>query len=297
MISASRRTDIPAFFSGWFMKRIEDGFCAVRNPYNPGQIARVSLEPDDVEAVVFWTRDPAPLMRRLPELDRRGIRYYFLYTLIGYPRAIDPAAPQVSKAVRTFRELSRRIGKEKMVWRYDPIFFSKRTPYGWHKKRLGYLFRNLRGYTDRLVISFIDPYRKTKLRMRKEAGRGFAVPERSFDPETYRGIARYIGSAAKDAGIGVRACSEEIDCTAYGIERGKCVDDELIGAITGRRITLRKDPSQRKLCGCVVSKDIGVNNTCSFGCTYCYATSSMKSVRKNMKEHNEDSPSLVGSYE
>jgi hypothetical protein len=283
IIGVSRRTDIPAFYADWFMERVRAGYCMVPNPFNRNQVSRVSLKPSDVTAFVFWTRNPKPLMKYLPELDRMGFRYYVQYTIIGYAREIDRYSPPVEESVQTFRDLSSMIGREKVNWRYDPILLSDVITYAWHKKQLSYLINSLKGHTKRLVISFVDPYRKNLTRLAPYA----------FEPEAYRGLAEFIGREASGSGIEVRTCAEAADLSRYGIRKGKCIDDELVSAITGSESVLKKDPSQRKLCGCVASKDIGVNNTCLFGCEYCYATSNIGAAEINYKKHDPASPSLV----
>lgn len=255
----------------------------VPNPFNRNQVSRVSLKPSDVTAFVFWTRNPKPLMKYLPELDRMGFHYYVQYTIIGYAREIDHYSPPVEESVQTLRDLSSMIGRERVIWRYDPILLSDITPYAWHEKRLSYLIGSLKNYTNRLVISFVDPYRKNRIRLAPDA----------FETESYRGLAEFIGKEASGSNLEVRTCAEATDLLQYGIHKGKCIDDELIGAITGGALKLKKDPSQRKLCGCVVSKDIGVNNTCLFGCEYCYATSNIGAAEINYKKHDPASPSLI----
>ncbi len=280
IISVSRRTDIPAFYSEWFMNRIRAGYCTVPNPFNVKQVSYVSLRPQDVRAIVFWTRNPRPLIKYLPELDRRGYKYYFQQTIIGYPRSIDPKSPPVKAAVKAFQDLSKLIGREKVIWRYDPILLSDEISVKWHLDRMSFLIERLKAYTDRLIISFVDPYRKITIRMDKEIS-------------AYDGLIKWIGKKVNEAGIEAQSCAEEADLKKYGIKHGKCIDDSLIAKITGLNLVSRKDPRQRKLCGCVVSKDIGVNNTCLFGCRYCYATSNMKTAEKNFESHDVNSPSLT----
>jgi len=294
IISVSRRTDIPAFYADWFMERVRAGYCTVPNPFNPNQVSRVSLKPSDVTAFVFWTRDPRPLIKYLPELDRMGFHYYVQHTIIGYAREIDPYSPSVKESIRALKRLSSLIGREKVIWRYDPILFSDITPSAWHEKQLSYLIDSLKNYTKRLIISFVDPYPKSRVSASRVSGARIAAfaPD-VFEPETYRGLAEFIGREAAGASLEVRTCAEAADLIQYGIRKGKCIDDELIRAITGSELALKKDPSQRKLCGCVVSKDIGINNTCLFGCEYCYATSNIGTAEINYKKHDPASPSLL----
>ena len=305
IISASRRTDVPAFYSEWFMNRIRAGYCVVPNPMYPQQKTKpISLKPEDVEIIVFWTRDPAPLIKYLPELDERGYTYYFQYTLLGYPRVIDPRCPEIEKAIETFSRLSDLIGKEKVLWRYDPILFSNLTPLEWHKDQIGAIAEKLKGKTAQLVISLIDPYRKTKIRLERETGDTFSLDGDAFEPGTYTGLAEWLGPAMKKIGLRVNTCAERIDLSLYGIEHGKCIDDELIRRIIKSRendlfgasaaqVTHRKDPAQREHCGCIESRDIGMNNTCMFGCKYCYATGSEKMALRNYEKHDKKAEAII----
>ncbi|MFA6079636.1 MAG: DUF1848 domain-containing protein [Candidatus Omnitrophota bacterium] len=273
IISASRRTDIPAFYSEWFMNGIRQGYCTVPNPYNADQVSHVSLKPQDVQAIIFWTRNPKPLIRYLPELDRMGYKYYFNYTIIGYPRSIEPKSPPIGEAVKTFQELSSLVGKDRVIWRYDPILYSNQTPIEWHIRQLSSLIKKLSPYTKRLIISIIDPYRKTKIRMGKAASEDLYIAADAFEVSAYMPLLEWIGNAAIDSGLEALSCAEEVGLERFGIKHGKCIDDELIKKIWGIAVPKRKDPAQRRHCGCVVSKDIGVNSTCLFGCRYCYANS------------------------
>lgn len=292
IISVSRRTDIPAFYPEWFMNRVRAGYCIVANPFNAAQVSYVSLKPQDVIGFVFWTRNPRPLIKFLPELDKSNYKYYFQNTIIGYPREIDPSCPCVHTAVRTLKELSGLIGKKRVVWRYDPVVLSNKTSQAWHIRQVDFLMKTLHGYVRRLIISFIDPYRKTKIRMRKETSDSFELEPGAFDAQAYDEIAQYIGERARKYGLEVQSCAESIDLERYGITHGKCVDETLFGARAQSSRALKKDPAQREACGCVVSKDIGVNNSCLFGCVYCYATGSLEAALKNFKRHGNSGESL-----
>ena len=293
IISVSRRTDIPAFYSEWFMSRIREGHCTVVNPYNAAQVSRVSLAPEDVEIFVFWTRNAAPLMKHLEELDKRGYKYYFLYTILGYPKEIDPFCPELSEATETFINLSRIVGKEKMVWRYDPVLFSNRTTLKWHKEQFFRISDRLSGAFEKCVFSIIDPYRKTTSRISKETSDTFELSEDAFEPAAYLPLVSFMAETAERAGFELSSCAEEMDLSEYDVSHGNCIDSDLISRITGHPHSKKKDANQRKSCNCVVSKDIGVNNTCIYGCKYCYATNSLEKARENRKKHDPSSESLI----
>ncbi len=293
VISVSRRTDIPAFYAEWFINRVREGYCTVVNPYNANQISRVSLIPEDVEIFVFWTRNAQPLIKHLDELDKKGYKYYFLYTIIGYPAEIDPFCPELSEAVDTFLNLSARIGREKMVWRYDPVLLSNRTTLQWHKEQFDRISTQLGGSFGKCVFSIIDPYRKTTSRIQKETSDTFELPEDAFEPAAYLPLVSFMAETAWIKGFSLLSCAEKIDLSEYEIPHGSCIDADLISSIIGHPLSRKKDANQRKSCNCVVSKDIGVNNTCIYGCKYCYATNSLEKARGTRKKHDPSSESLI----
>lgn len=265
ILSASRRTDLPAFFPEWFMKCIRNGYAEVRNPFRPGQVSRIPLTPEQIDCIVFWSKNPAPLFPFLPELDRLGYRYYFQFTLTPYGRDVEPGVPDRKQLVSDFIHLSERIGREKVIWRYDPILFSDSFDVRYHALQFRRLAERLAGHTEQCVISFADFYRKAAAAL---ARAGFSDPE---DP-VKREIAGVLQETAAALGLRLRACAEKLDLRPLGIEPSACIDGELIRRITGRHLTFRRDRNQRKECCCVQSRDIGTYHTCRHGCLYCYAS-------------------------
>ncbi len=288
ILSASRRTDIPAFYPEWFLNRVRAGWCTVPHPFRRDLSARVSLDPDETEAVVFWTRNPAPLLKYLPELDRRGYRYYFQYTLLDYPENLEPRAIPLEQKLETFRELAGRIGPERVIWRYDPVILGEEAPVSFHLARFERIADRLRGSTRRVVISLLDVYRQITPRLEKAGVRLLGD-----DPEVIGPLLTKLTSIACANGLEITSCAEKIDLSPWGILPGKCVDDELIHRVFGIEVKKKKDPGQRKLCRCVISRDIGVYDTCPAGCIYCYAVRSMDSARKNHARHDPATPALV----
>lgn len=292
IISASRRTDIPAFYSEWFMNRVRAGYCLVPNPYNRAQVSRVSLQPVDVDVIVFWTRNPRPLFSRLAELDDSGYRYCFLVTLMDNPRQIDPGSPPVEAALQNFRGLSERIGPERVVWRYDPIFLSSITDSSFHERAYSQIARTLKGFTTRSVVSVAQPYRKIRKRLHELGRQGIEIlphVEGALSP-----LMRALAETASMNGMEIRSCAGGHDMRQDGIEPGRCVDDEVISRVFGLDLDVGKDPRQRKDCGCVVSKDIGMYDSCPCGCIYCYATTSFEQARENYRMHDPRGPSMLG---
>jgi len=288
IISASRRTDIPAFYTPWFMNRLRSGWCRVPNPFNPLQVSEISLRPEDVDVIVFWTRNALPLLPHLKELEERGYRFYFLVTLMDNPRVIDAGCPPLNEGLRTFRDLANRIGPERVVWRYDPIVFSSLTDPDFHMRAFRRIAGRLQGCTSRCIISVVHPYRKAQRRFIEKG-----IDMAPCGEENLGDLMRLLKEEARDRGLDILSCASPSDLEMYGINPGKCVDDTYIKRVFGIDVTSRKDPSQRKECGCVVSRDIGMYDTCLFGCLYCYATNSFEKARANYRQHDPAKPCLV----
>ena len=264
ILSASRRTDLPAFFPEWFMECIRKEYAEVRNPFHSGQLSRIPLNPEQIDCIVFWSKNPAPLFPFLPELDRRGYRYYFQFTLTPYGREIEPGVPDKERLISDFIRLSERIGREKVIWRYDPILFSDVFSVKYHSGSFQRLAERLAPYTERCVISFADFYRKAASALVRC---GCLDPEDSIKQE----IAGTLRKTGAELGLRLFACAEKLDFRPLGIEPSACIDGELVRRITGRNPTFRRDRNQRAECGCAESRDIGEYRTCRHGCLYCYA--------------------------
>lgn len=294
IISASRRTDIPAFYAEWFANRLREGFVVTRNPFNANQLSKIRLDSDVVDAIVFWTKNARPMLDRLDVVDATGIPYYFQFTITPYRRDLEPHLPDnKTSLVEAFKALSERIGPERVIWRYDPILFSERYTMGYHKRAFEKCASLLAGSASRVVISFIDMDYKNARAMRK-----LGVSDGSTEEKNE--IASHIASVARALGMTVETCAEEIDLSACHIEHGRCVDPDLIERISGGSLLPKgrdKDKAQRSLCGCVSSVDIGAYNTCRHGCAYCYANYSQGSIETNCGKHDPKSTVLVGSCE
>ena len=300
IVSASRRTDIPAFYAKWFVDRLREGFAVCQNPFNRKQMTPISLRPEDVEAIVFWTKNPHPLLSYLSEIDRMGHRYYFHFTLNCYPRAFEPRVPELAQRIKTFKMLSDEIGAERVIWRYDPIILSSITGIDYHLRVFGKIAKELRSYTARVVISFLDIYGKVRQkleRLRQESGiETFDISGELFETERCELLAG-ISEIARENGIEAMSCCEEIDVSKFQIQRGACIDRNLIESVFGVKVNAGKDKNQRGNCLCATSADVGAYNTCRFACTYCYANYSEEAVSRNLRLHNPQSPLLCGTPE
>lgn len=263
ILSVSRRTDIPNYFSDWFFNRLKAGFCYVRNPMNPHQVSEIALTPDVVDCIVFWTKNPGPMLDRLDEL--KDYDYYFQFTLTGYGQDVERSVPHKrEKMIPVFRELSRRIGKERVIWRYDPIVFTEKYSPKYHVQAFSEIAKALSGYTDKCVISFVDSYAKNRKAL--EAMKSFMLRG-----EALTDFAGELTAAARKNDIEIDSCAEKIDFGALSIQHNCCIDRGLIEKLTGSRLRVDKDKNQRPECGCIESMDIGAYNTCPNGCVYCYA--------------------------
>jgi len=307
IISASRSTDIPAFYAKWFINRLNAGYVRWINPFNR-RSQYVSFE--KARLIVFWSKNPAPIMKYLREIDERGINYYFQFTLNDYEdEGFEPNVPPLKERISTFKELSDMIGKEKVIWRFDPLILTKELDV---KKLLDKIYKvgsKIHRYTDKLVISFADIgiYAKVRRNLKKAN-----INYIEFDRKTMEEIAESIQRINKEWGLEIATCAEEVDLDKYSIKHNKCIDDELIIKLFRKDRKLMeflgveekeflfpvkrdylKDKGQRKFCGCIVSKDIGQYNTCGHLCVYCYANYSKEVVLRNLGRHDENSDSIV----
>lgn len=293
IVSASRRTDIPAFYADWFMNRVREGFCDVPNPVNPAQVSRVSLRPDDVDVIVFWTRHAAPLLPYLAELDDRGFRYYFLYTLMNNPAALDPKVPDPDKAVAVFRDVAQRIGPQRVIWRYDPIVLTDRTDAAFHIEQFTRISERLAGATRRCIISFMDVYKRIRSRLAALEAGGYRL--QALDDRRLGALVPSLARIAREGGLEIASCAETRDLARFGVAPGKCIDDELIESVFDVRVARRKDAAQRAECRCAASRDIGMYDTCPCGCRYCYATTGDHMVAAKRAKHDLHGTAMIGS--
>ena len=283
IISASRRTDIPALYTPWFMNRIRAGFCHWLNPFG-GQVYRVSLRPEDCVAIVFWTRNARPLLPHLKELSERGYHFYFQYTINCYPREIDARSPSLEAALRTVRRLAELVGPECVLWRYDPVLISDLTPVSYHLTRFEQLSQALAGATRRCYVSFLDVYRKTE---RNLSGLAAYQLRRPYATEQRELLEAFVELAGVQ-GISIHLCCDEIPAGIKGgpVHRAHCVDPDLIRRLRPELdLPLQPGPT-RPGCGCAHSVDIGSYDTCILGCLYCYATSSPKAALAHRRAHD-----------
>jgi DNA repair photolyase len=327
IISASRSTDIPAFYAKWLFSRLEKGYCTWYNPFNKSQPYYVSFK--NTKVIVFWTKNPAPIIPYLEKLDKLGIHYYFQFTLNDYEKeAFEPGIPELEKRIETFKKLSDLIGKEKVIWRFDPLILSDQITVRDLLKKIWFVGNQIKGYSEKLVFSFADinVYKKVQNNLIRESALyskenlGRAELSEENITEFVVGLTKIKEAWMNESWeIQLATCSEKIDLAKYNIEHNKCIDGALIAKLfaddadlmyflsygklpekeyslfdkNNDRIKDLKDKGQRTECGCIFSKDIGMYDTCKHHCIYCYANTSRNMVEKNFKMHNINSESII----
>jgi DNA repair photolyase len=293
IISASRATDIPAFYSDWFFHRLSEGWCIKFNPYC-SRTMRVDFR--DTRFVVFWTKNPSPIIDKLRILEEKGLGYYFQYTLNDYVKeGLEKNVPPLDMRIEAFKQLSETAGKERVVWRFDPLIFSDTICIDTLLSRIEAIGEEIHEYTEKFVFSFIDLYKSVKKNLER-AGycgiREFTVDEMDeFASGLQRIVARW--------GISAATCAESVDLSVYGISKNRCIDPDLIEKISANDPGLLryleknsgKDPGQRPFCGCIRSTDIGQYNTCAHLCSYCYANRYPAQAINNYIDHRNRNPS------
>lgn len=297
IISASRRTDIPKYYSEWLVNRIKEGYVDVRNPMYASQVSRYSLSPEIVDGIVFWTKDPAPMLKRLDAFSEYS--YYFQFSLTPYGKDIEGNLPNKHELINTFKELSARIGSDRVNWRYDPILLNGKYSMEYQIRAFVKIATELNGFTKKVTISFIDEYNFGGRSVYTSLQTGEIVAEQQ------NLLAEKISEIARDNGMSVDTCAEKINLQKYGIEHSRCVDSRIFERLNGCKLSrlktryeeLAKDAAQRKECRCVDSIDIGWPNTCLNGCKYCYATSSEAEIKQNIKKYNPNSSLLCGEID
>ncbi len=289
IISASRRTDIPTYYSEWLFNRLREEYVLVRNPMNTHQIGKVNLSPSVVDGIVFWTKNPIPMLDRIHEIEKYN--FYFQFTLNPYGKDVEPNVPSKNDTIiPAFIDLSNKVGRERVIWRYDPILLNDYYTIEYHKKYFRKLTSMLCDYTEKCTISFLDLYRQTARNIRPLQ----IIPETQ---EQQLELMLAFSEIAKEYGIYIDTCAEAIDLSSFQIAHACCIDKERFERLGHYKLSLEKDKNQRQECGCIASIDIGAYNTCRNGCLYCYANYSSTTVQKTSAKHNPNSPLLFGEVE
>ena len=286
ILNTGSRTDIPAFYSEWFMNRVREGYVMVRNPYNPKMITRYDIDPDITDIIVFCTKNPEPMLKDLDGL--KDYRMYWNVTITPYGKDIEENVPDKKKVMDSFIELSKKIGKEKVVWRYDPIFLKEPYTLDYHLMIFEKMAAYLEGYCDYVIVSFIDLYEKTK--------RNFPdIKEVSYADQCT--ITENFVKIADAHHMKIRLCHEKEDLKRYGADVTGCLSKEVLEEAFDMKLKVRNGNPARQGCACLLGNDIGAYNSCMHYCRYCYANYDKNIVKKNLALHDPSSPLLIGKIE
>lgn len=291
IVSASYRTDIPAFYGEWFMNRLRSGFCMTVNPYG-GQVSRVDLTPETVDGFVFWTRNAGPFMGCLADVKRMGFPFVVTYTITGYPRALEPSVVDPRRSLDLAKRLSEEYGPKAAVWRYDTIVFSSLTPADFHRRNFESLTRALEGATDEVIISFAQIYKKTKRNM-DAAAKKFGFTWEDPQDEVKLALARDFVRIAGVRGMRLSVCGQRMYMVPGAFD-ARCIDADRLSIVAGRP-TPAAARGHRPECGCFASRDIGEYDTCPHGCVYCYAVQTPALARQRHGQHDPKGEFLIPS--
>ena len=289
IVSASYRTDIPAFYGDWFMRRLEAGVCRVRNPYG-GQTHEIPLDHAAVDGFVFWTRNPGPFRAALDEVAARGFPFMVQVTVTGYPRQLEASVLAPERVVALVDELARAYGPRVAVWRYDPLLITSLTPPDWHRRNFTELARAIAGKVDEVVFSCAQIYAKTRHNLNRAAARhGFTWHD---PPEAdKRALLNELAEVARDLGLTPTLCAQP-ELLNPGLGPARCIDAGRLSDVAGRAIGARTK-GNRPGCLCAESRDIGAYDSCPHGCVYCYAVRNPGLAKRRYQTHDPASPFLI----
>lgn len=283
ILNTGSRTDIPAYYSDWFYNRIKEGYVLSRNPFYPTQITKYLLNPEVIDLIVFCTKNPSPMLDRLPLLS--SFDTFWFVTITPYGKEIEPHVPSAKTVIDYFQKLSEQVGKERTSWRYDPIFVTGRYSVEYHIDQFHQMAKTLSDYTQQCVVSFIDLYEKTK--------RNFKKVRRVSSAEQEKIIAAF-SEIAKENNLQIHLCCENASLIRENVDADGCMSRAVLEKALGCRLHAPQKKMARKECSCLLGADIGAYNTCGHGCLYCYANYDNETVAQNRKLHNPASPLLVG---
>lgn len=284
ILFASGRTDIPAFYFNWFINRVKAGFVDVRNPFNQNLVSRINFS--DVDLIMFCSKNPLPMIDKLKMLK---VPVLFHVTITPYSKDVEPNIPDKRLIIEGVKKLSLVLGIDNVVLRYDPIFLSDKYNVDYHIRAFDKLCKNLNGYVNKIIVSFMDEYKN--VRSNKNI-----LKYRTFTREDYKKIGEAFSKSAMDNGMSVQTCFEDNDLTEYGFVKGECLSHELAYILTGKKFKSSNVRKEKK-CECVQMVDIGDYNSCMHMCKYCYANYDEKAVSSNFERHDDNSSLLIGSVQ
>ena len=285
ILNVSGRTDIVAFYTPWFMNRYHEGFVDVRNPFYPKLVSRIYFS--DVDAIMFCTKNPIPILPYLEKIDKPKI---FHITLTPYLKDIEPYVPDKVKIIESIKQVSTMLGSEYTYVRYDPVFINDKYTIDYHIKMFERMCKQLEGYITHIIISFLDDYKNVRKNLK-------VLNPKVLTKEDYKNIGENFANIAREHHMTVQTCFEEENLVEYGFIKEDCLSIELAKNLTGKEKFKKWKARTGGKCNCVEMVDIGVYNTCSHFCKYCYANYDEKKVKENMKKHDKNSSLIIGNLE
>ena len=287
IINTGGRTDTVQYYTKWLLKRFEEGYAYSRNPLFPNKVTRYELTPDAVDCVVFCSKNYRPILPDLPKITSR-FNTYFHYTITAYGKDLEPGVPSVEESVKTLKELSSIVGKQRIAWRYDPVLLTAKYSSPSHMETFAQMAKELTPYVDRCIFSFVEMYKKLEINMPE------LIPLAEKDKEA---LACGLGEIAAKYGLNIQTCGTNGDYSRYGVHSSGCMTLETLGRANGVAFKNLKHKGMRQGCRCIESRDIGAYDTCLNGCKYCYANKNPQKAFENRTHHDPDSPLLLGHLE
>ncbi|WP_042707032.1 DUF1848 domain-containing protein [Methanobrevibacter wolinii] len=284
ILDVSSRTDIPSFYSKWLLKRFKEGYVYVKHPMYPNKISKLELDNKLIDCVVFCSKNYKPLLKDIDKITNK-FNTYFFYTITAYDKEIEPKVPKIDESIDTLIKLSKKVGKERITWRYDPILITEKYTIEKHKKCFEYLGSKLSPYIDRCIFSFVDMYKKLEKNMHE------IIPLTQEDKNI---IAKNLGYIAKKYDFIIQTCATDYNYEKYGIKQSACRDLNILGKANNIKFRNLKHKGTRPGCHCIETRDIGEYDSCLNGCKYCYANKTPKKAVFNYRFHDTNSPLLLG---
>lgn len=285
IVNVGGRTDIVNYYSEWLINRLKEGYVYSRNPLFTNNVSKISLKPEDVDCLMFCSKNYKPILKYIKEINEK-YRIICYYTITAYGKDVEPNVPSIDDSIKTLIELSKIVGKEKVLWRYDPILLTKKYTIKKHIETFEIMAEKIAPYVQRCIFSFVEMYKKL----------GYNMPEIiPFTSENKLEIANKIGQIAKKYNLYIQTCGTDENYEKYGIHLSGCTTTEILEKANNVKYKNIKAKGMRKGCHCIPSRDIGAYDTCINGCKYCYANERPELAKENIKLHDENSPILIGS--
>lgn len=285
IVNVGGRTDIVNYYGEWLMNRIKEGFAYSRNPLFQNNISKISLKPEDVDCLMFCSKNYKPMLKYMKEINSK-YRIICHYTITAYDRDVEPNVPNIDESIETLIELSKIVGKKKVLWRYDPILLTKKYTIEKHLYTFEYIAKQIAPYVQRCIFSFVEMYKKLDYNMLE------IIP---FTENDKIEILKGLGEISKKYNLYTQTCGTDENNEKYGIHVSGCTTPEILEKANNVKYKTVKAKPMRKGCHCIPSRDIGAYDTCLNGCKYCYANRRPDLAKENIKIHDKNSPLLLGN--